>query len=73
MGGAHAHRPIPTDAGSDTEGTEAGEFAFVCCVSASGLAATGLLLLGPPNATALCLMAAAAGLGLALWATAGPP
>ncbi|CAA0112520.1 Uncharacterised protein [Starkeya nomas] len=61
-----------TGAGSDTEGPDAGELVIVCCVSACGLAATGLLLLGPPNAAALCLMAAA-GLGLALWATAGLP
>jgi len=62
----------PTGAGSDTEGPDAGELVIVCCVSACGLGATGLLLLGPPNATALCLVGAAA-LGLALWTTAGLP
>lgn len=62
-----------TDAGSDTDGSDVGDLAVVCCVSACGLTATGLLLLGPPNAAALCLIAAAAGLGLTLWVTAGQP
>ena len=61
-----------TDTGRDTDGADAGVLAIVCCVSACGLAASGLLLLGQPNAAALCLIAAA-GLGLALWATAGQP
>lgn len=46
------------------------EFVIVCCVSAGGLAATGLTLLGPPSAMTLGLIAAATGIGLALWATA---
>jgi len=62
-----------TDAGREPDGTDQGDLAIVCCVSAGGLAATGLLLLGPPNATALCLFAAAASLGLALLATTGQP
>ncbi len=32
----------PTYAGGDTEGPDAGELVIVCCVSACGLAATGL-------------------------------
>jgi hypothetical protein len=63
----------PTYAGSDTEGPDVGDFTIVCCVCACGLAATGLVLSGPPTATALCLVGAAAALGLALWATAGLP
>lgn len=59
-----------TGAGSDADGPDAGDFAIVCCFSACGLSATAPLLFGPPNATALCLMTAAASLGLALWATA---
>lgn len=63
------HR-VRTGAGGDVGRTGADEFVIVCCVSAGGLAATGLTLLGPPSAMTLGLIAAATGIGLAHWATA---
>ena len=61
------------DTDSDLAEPDASDLAIVCCVSACGLAATGMLLIGPPNTTGLFLLAAAATLGFALWATADRP
>ncbi|HVI27278.1 hypothetical protein [Hansschlegelia sp.] len=60
------------DAGTDKDGSDASDLAIVCCVTAGGLAASGLLL-DPPNLGAACLLAAAASVGLAFWATSGQP